>query len=84
MGVMAADSGKTQGATVVSRRVGSAVVRNKIKRRLKDIFRHQFPFLKNGLWLVITAKIPASSATTEILRSEWLRLGLRLSIFADS
>jgi len=74
----------TQGAAVVSRRVGSAVVRNRIKRRLREIFRHQLPFLKPGLWLVVTAKVPAASATWETLHSEWLRLGRRLSIFSDS
>lgn len=84
MGVMATGFGETQGAVVVSRRVGSAVIRNRVKRRLRDIFRHQCPFLKKGLWIVITAKPPSSTAATEMLRSEWLRLGKRLSIFADS
>jgi ribonuclease P protein component len=84
MGVMSADTGETQGAVVVSRRVGSAVIRNRVKRRLRDIFRHQLPSLKQGLWVVITAKTPAAAAPTEALRAEWLRLGKRLSIFADS
>jgi ribonuclease P protein component len=84
MGVMVTDGTDTLGAVVVSRRVGSAVVRNRVKRRLRDIFRHQLPSLKRGLWLVITAKPPAATAKTEALRSEWLRLGKRLSIFADS
>ena len=84
MGVISAKSGQTQGAVVASRRVGSAVIRNRVKRRLRDIFRHQLPFLRKGLWIVITAKTPASTASTEMLRSEWLRLGRRLSIFADS
>jgi len=84
MGVMSTDTAETQGAVVVSRRVGSAVIRNRVKRRLRDIYRHQLPSLKSGLWLVITAKTPAASASTEDLRAEWLRLGKRLSIFADS
>ena len=84
MGVMATDTADTQGAVVVSRRVGSAVIRNRVKRRLRDIYRHQLPFLKKGLWLVITAKTPAATASTGALRAEWLRLGKRLSIFADS
>lgn len=84
MGVMATDTAETQGAVVVSRRVGPAVIRNRVKRRLRDIFRHQLPSLKQGLWLVITAKTPAATASTDALRAEWLRLGKRLSIFADS
>lgn len=84
MGVISTGTPDTQGAVVVSRRVGSAVIRNRVKRRLRDIFRHQLPSLKPGLWLVITAKTPAASASSDSLRSEWLRLGKRLSIFADS
>jgi len=84
MGVMVTDTVETQGAVVVSRRVGSAVIRNMVKRRLRDIYRHQLPSLKSGLWIVITAKHPAATASTEELRAEWLRLGGRLSIFSDS
>lgn len=84
MGMVDTGTPDTQGAVVVSRRVGSAVIRNRVKRRLRDIFRHQLPFLRKGLWLVITAKPPAATASTGELRAEWLRLGKRLSIFADS
>lgn len=84
MGVLESGDNGTQGAVVVSRRVGPAVVRNRVKRRLREIFRHQLPRLKNGMWLVITAKPSAATASSEAFLSEWLRLGRRLSIFADS
>jgi len=84
MGVMSGQLSETQGAVVVSRRVGPAVIRNMVKRRLREIFRHELPGLKEGLWIVVTAKPPASTASLESLRLEWLRLGKRLSIFADS
>jgi len=73
-----------QGAVVVSRRVGPAVVRNRVKRRLREIYRKEIPGLRPGIWLVVTAKPAAAKASFGILRSEWLRLGARLSIFADS
>jgi ribonuclease P protein component len=84
MGLLENRSTSTQGAVVVSRRVGPAVVRNKVKRRLREIYRHALPGLKPGLWLVVTAKPSAATASIENLRSEWLRLGERLSIFLES
>lgn len=84
MGLLAPQTTATQAAVVVSRRVGEAVIRNKVKRRLREIYRHELPRLKPGLWLVVTAKPGAAAASLATLRSEWLRLGARLSIFADS
>lgn len=84
MGVILSQDTSTQGAVVVSRRVGSAVIRNMVRRRLKEIFRKELPSLMPGLWIVVTAKPPAASASTVALRSEWLRLGKRLSIFTTA
>ena len=84
MGLLGDQSTKTQSAVVVSRRVGSAVIRNKVKRCLREIYRHELPRLRPGIWLVVTAKSGAAKASFSTLRSEWLRLAARLSIFADS
>ena len=81
MSLLQDQPGSTQSAVVVSRRVGSAVTRNRVKRRLREIYRHARHSMKPGLWVVITAKPAAATATSESLRSEWLRLGNRLSIF---
>ena len=84
MGLLTDRATPTQSAVVVSRRVGSAVVRNKVKRRLREIYRHELPRLKPGVWLVVTAKPGAAKAPIATLRAEWLRLATRLSIFANS
>ena len=81
MGVLPSQDPCTQGAVVASRRVGSAVIRNRVKRRLKEIFRKELPGLAPGLWIVVTAKPSAANASTEALYAEWLRLAKRLSIF---
>jgi len=84
MGVGKSPHPVTRGAVVVSRRVGSAVVRNRVKRRLREIYRFRRSLLKPGLLLVVTAKPTAASASTQALIAEWLRLGERLSIFTAS
>lgn len=44
----------------VSRRVGNAVVRNRIKRRLREIFRRAGQSLPQGIDLVAVARPPAA------------------------
>lgn len=71
----------TQCGIIVSKRVGSAVVRNKIKRRFREIYRHSRPSLLPHLWLVLIAAPKAATTSFQDLEKEWLRLGRKLSIF---
>lgn len=72
---------ETQLGIIVSKRVGSAVVRNKIKRRFREIYRLTRFHLEPNLWLVLIASPKAASASFQELEKEWLRLGKKLSIF---
>ena len=45
----------------VSRRVGKAVIRNRVKRRLKEIVRQRD--IAGSLDIVITARVPAAQAS---------------------
>jgi ribonuclease P protein component len=49
----------------VSRRVGKAVVRNRVKRRLREIVRNNN--LKPGWDIIIIARVPAAAADYEEL-----------------
>lgn len=71
----------TQLGVIVSKRVGPAVTRNKIKRRFREIYRNARPGLLPHLWLVIIAAPKAVTASFQELEKEWLRLGKKLSIF---
>lgn len=47
----------------VSGKLGNAVVRNKLRRRLHEIYRAQEPALKPGYTLVVVARVRAVGAS---------------------
>ena len=65
---------------ITSKRVGGAVARNKVRRRLRELIRSVLPDFPRGLLVVAVAKQPAATASFEELRGEWLLLVRRLSI----
>lgn len=65
---------------ITSRRVGGAVVRNRVRRRLREIVRAARPRLIAGVWLVIIARSHAAGATFAALEAEWLHLARRGAI----
>lgn len=69
---------------VTSRRVGAAVLRNRVRRRLREIVRHHQHELRNGFWMVIIARPAAAQASYASLEDEWLRLANRALILAPS
>jgi ribonuclease P protein component len=67
---------------VTSKRLGGAVVRNRVRRRLRDIVRTQQGRLRRGFWFVVIARPAAARASYDALKDEWLRLAERASILA--
>src|ERR1700730_3185957 len=67
---------------ITSRAVGPAVVRNRVRRRLREIIRKHQGDLINGVWIVTIARASAARASYEQLEGEWLRLAKRASILA--
>jgi ribonuclease P protein component len=59
-GVRAGDPAKV--GFIVSRAVGSAVVRNRVKRRLRELMRRRVASLPGGSLLVLRAHPPAAGA----------------------
>ena len=55
----------------VSRKVGGAVTRNTVRRRLREVFRLGIADVPGALDLVVSAKPAASEATFEELRAEF-------------
>lgn len=67
---------------VTSKRIGGAVTRNRVRRRLRDIVRTQQAKLREGFWFVVVARPAAARAPYRELKDEWLRLAERASILA--
>ena len=74
------NSGLCRVGFITSRKLGIAVVRNRVRRRLREIVRqHQYD-LRQDLWIVVIAKRDAANASYCALEDEWLRLARRASI----
>jgi ribonuclease P protein component len=68
---------------VTSRRVGGAVVRNRVRRRLREVFRAMRPRLIPGVWLVAVAKSSAAKASLAALNEECSQLARRGAILRE-
>ena len=67
----------------VSVKLGGAVVRNRIRRRLREVYRLHEHQLKEGFDIVIVARHRAYDAPFSQLESDWLRVADRLSLLRE-
>lgn len=58
---------------IVSRQVGSAVIRNTVRRRLKAVCAEALPFVRGGASVVIRALPSAATADYADLRADVVR-----------
>jgi ribonuclease P protein component len=77
-----AESGGFRAGFITSRTIGSAVTRNRVRRRLREIVRHHQHEILTNAWIVTVARAAAADATYQELEDEWLRLAKRASILA--
>ena len=59
-------------AVVASRKVGSAVVRNRVKRRFRELFRREKGLLKEPLDLIVIARPESGQAAWGELRDAYI------------
>jgi ribonuclease P protein component len=64
----------------VSNKIGNAVVRNGIRRRLREIYRLNSPSLQNGMDIVVVARSRAAQADYSVLEGAFMHCCGRLGI----
>ena len=83
LGVLVAiDQKQFRAGFITSKRVGGAVIRNRVRRRLREIVRSEQNRIKDGVWCVVIARPAAATSSFCALKDEWLRLAERASILA--
>ena len=76
------NAGASRAGLVTTRCLGSATVRNRVRRRLREIVRRHQHDLREDFWIVLIARRDAADASYRALEDEWLRLAKRASILA--
>lgn len=67
----------------ISKKVGQAVARNKLKRRLREICRNHLNIFQPGLDVVLVARENAGAVAYDELEAEVLNLGRRGKILVN-
>ncbi|MBQ2712261.1 MAG: ribonuclease P protein component [Clostridia bacterium] len=66
----------------VSKKIGKSVVRNLIKRRLKEAFRREIPLMQQRFHFVVLARSAAAEASYAQLQSALKRLLKKANLYS--
>jgi ribonuclease P protein component len=73
-------AGASRLGITVSGKLGGAVVRNRVRRKLKEAYRLNEDRFAKGFDIVVTARSKAVGADFSVLRNELLRLAGKLGL----
>jgi ribonuclease P protein component len=65
---------------ITTKKLGNAVTRNLVRRRLREVVRADFSRLQSGRWFVIIARWRAPQASFEELKKDWQAAALRAGL----
>ncbi len=72
--------GQSRLGLTVSTKVGGAVVRNRVRRRLREIYRLNAGRLKEGYDVIAVARVKAAHSRYAVLERDFLRLSQKLDL----
>ena len=58
----------------VTKKVGKAVIRNRVRRQLREIIKKQVPTLKQSYNIIVVARDNITSASFDVLSNEFSKL----------
>lgn len=67
----------------VGGKLGGAVTRNRVRRRIRELYRVQEDKLASGYDIVVVARVRAVSASYRVLEQSFLRLADKLGLTAE-
>ena len=68
---------------ITSRKVGKAVERNRVRRRLRAIVSRHGSSIEDGRYLVMIARYTAARSTFAELERDWLTLARKLNLLKE-
>src|SRR5262249_33742570 len=68
---------------ITGKKIGSAVRRNRVRRRLREIIRRDGGHIAPGYWMVLIARWNATRATLEELKQDWTHCARRAGIYLE-
>ena len=68
----------------VSKKIGKAVIRNRAKRRLREIFRVNAPNLKSGFDFVLVARGRTATISYEKLSADFIAAAKNVGVIKDA
>ncbi len=66
---------------ITTKRIGNAVVRNAVRRRMRGILQRTGAEIREGYYLVVIARNQAANASSERLEKEWKWLLHKADLF---
>jgi ribonuclease P protein component len=66
---------------ITTRKLGNAVTRNRVRRRLRGVFQRLGDSLKAGAYLVVIPRKDAATASSQALEKEWKWLVRRSGLY---